>query len=107
MKKSDLKTGMVVECRNGKRYIVMNDRFLSISGYNLLSSYISELLMKRTPLTEYLSEYGIMKIYKPQLVCLDLRYVIKDLIWERSDVKEITMAEVEEKFGCKVKIIKE
>lgn len=28
-------------------------------------------------------------------------------IWKRSEVKEVTMAEVEEKFGCKVKIVKE
>lgn len=27
--------------------------------------------------------------------------------WQREEVKEITMAEVEEKFGCKVKIVKE
>ena len=27
--------------------------------------------------------------------------------WEREEVKEVTMADVEEKFGCKVKIIKE
>ena len=27
--------------------------------------------------------------------------------WEREEVKEVTMAEVEEKFGCKVKIVKE
>jgi hypothetical protein len=27
--------------------------------------------------------------------------------WKREEVKEVTMAEVEEKFGCKVKIVKE
>lgn len=27
--------------------------------------------------------------------------------WERKEIKELTMAEVEEKFGCKVKIVKE
>lgn len=26
--------------------------------------------------------------------------------WQREEVKEVTMAEVEEKFGCKVKIVK-
>lgn len=26
--------------------------------------------------------------------------------WKREEVKEVTMAEVEEKFGCKVKIVK-
>lgn len=27
--------------------------------------------------------------------------------WKREEVKEVTMADVEEKFGCKVKIVKE
>lgn len=27
--------------------------------------------------------------------------------WKRGEIKEVTMAEVEEKFGCKVKIVKE
>lgn len=27
--------------------------------------------------------------------------------WKREEVKEVTMAEVEKKFGCKVKIVKE
>lgn len=27
--------------------------------------------------------------------------------WQREEIKEVTMAEVEEKFGCKVKIVKE
>lgn len=33
----------------------------------------------------------------------------KDIFWDwkREEVKEVTMAEVEEKFGCKVKIVKE
>lgn len=28
-------------------------------------------------------------------------------IWKREDVREVTMAEVEEQFGCKIKIVKE
>lgn len=33
----------------------------------------------------------------------------RDIIWDwkREEIKEVTMAEVEEKFGCKVKIVKE
>lgn len=27
--------------------------------------------------------------------------------WKREEIKEVTMSEVEEKFGCKVKIVKE
>lgn len=34
---------------------------------------------------------------------------IDDIIWDwkREEIKEVTMSEVEEKFGCKVKIVKE
>lgn len=28
-------------------------------------------------------------------------------IWERQEAKEVTMAELEKMFGCKVKIVKE
>ena len=29
------------------------------------------------------------------------------LLWKRKEYKEVTMQEIEEKFGCKVKIVEE
>jgi len=105
MKKSDLENRMVVECRNGNKYMVVDDMLLSTDGYNYLSSYTSDLFIKTTLTTEFLSEYDIMKVYK-QIDVFDFD-IANNIIWERTEVKEVTMADVEKKFGCKIKIVKE
>lgn len=105
MKKSDLKNRMVVECRNGNKYMVIDNILVSTNGYNYLSRYTSDLFMKTTPSTEFLSEYDIMKVYK-QINIFDFD-IANNIIWERSEVKKVTMADVEKKFGCKIKIVKE
>lgn len=44
MKKSDLRSGMVVETREGKLYLVVGDFITRESGFNLLSSYDENML---------------------------------------------------------------
>lgn len=99
--KADLKNRMVVECRNGERYMVVDDRLLSNDGYNYLYSYDEDLIIKNREV----KEYDIMKVYA-KINILDLESA-NDILWKRLEVKEITMSEIEEKFGCKVKIVKE
>ena len=56
------------------------------------------------------AEFDIAKVYEKTICLLNLEKDLPfemDILWERSEVKEVTMAEVEEKFGCKVKIVKE
>lgn len=56
------------------------------------------------------NNYDIVKIYKAPSLHTDwINEDTKgDLIWQReSDVKEITVSELEEYFGCPIKIIKE
>lgn len=98
--KADLKNRMVVECRNGGRYMVVDDRLLSNDGFNFLYSYDEDLIIKNREV----KEYDIMKVYA-KITILDLESA-NDILWERLEVKEITMSEIEEKFGCKVKIVK-
>lgn len=43
--KSDLKDGMVVKVKTGSLYLVIGDKLLSKSGFNLLSFYNEELLV--------------------------------------------------------------
>jgi hypothetical protein len=110
--KSDLENSMVVECRNGEKYIVIDDKIISTIGYNCLSNYNEDLTTilstykneNITVFKEGHSKYDIMKVYN-KVLCIDFNTL--QLLWERSEVKEVTMAEVEEKFGCKVKIVKE
>lgn len=99
--KADLKNRMVVECRNGGRYMLVDDRLLSNDGYNFLYSYDEDLIIRNREV----KEYDIMKVYA-KINNLDLESA-NDILWERLEVKEITMSEIEEKFGCKIKIVKE
>ena len=55
------------------------------------------------------ANWDIIKVYKEVnnlcCFCNDGAYGALDLLWERKPIKEVTMSEVEEKFGCRVKII--
>ena len=46
----------------------------------------------------------IMSVYTSYLHCIDIP---KKLLWQREEYKEVTMKEIEEIFGCKVKIVGE
>ena len=107
--KSDLKNRMVVELRNHLFYIVIDKLLIGISDSINLMYYNNALF-------HHYDRYDIIKVYKP-VDRLDgfIRQPIDShitatnsfmtLLWERQETKEVTMAEVEEKFGCKVKII--
>jgi hypothetical protein len=112
--KSDLKNRMVVETRNGEKYILVDDRFLSKTGFLWLNTHTDK--NRGTFHQGYNDDltidsganWDIIKVYKEvNNLCFynDDVYGALDLLWERKPVKEVTMAEVEEKFGCKVKII--
>ena len=113
MKKSDLIAGKhVVETRNGEKYLILDSEegkfmYEVHDGFMDLERYHEEL----TRMTGN-KEYDIMKIYelkKPgNEYCIDKHceeYL--DLVWERTEPKEMTMAELEEELGYKVKIVKE
>ena len=117
MKLSDLKTGMIVTLRNGSEYVVFRN------SANLYGFDSSDILVnaekcswhKLSKYTDYLhccseTEWDIVKVEIPyHPFCnmnIDYERDKRKLLWEES-VKEVTMAEIEEKFGCKVKIVKE
>lgn len=107
----DLKTGMIVKIRNGNSYIVMrdfiddgdvpaglscnnkiSDTWLSLSRYNQDMTYPK------------LPSLDIVNVYASSVYSADTP---TRLLWERNEYKEVTMKEIEEKFGCKVKIIED
>ena len=103
--KSDLKNRMVVEDRKGRLKIYIDDILLGDKTYSLIGDYNEDLMYGKRSF----SELDIVKVYEQVRVCC---YLYGDnlsnlsLIWQREEeVKEVTMAEIEEKFGCKVKII--
>lgn len=102
--KADLKNRMVVEYRNGSLRLVVGDTLIGKGGFLSLSDYKENLIYENEK-----AEFDIVKIYN-RISNLDNLEIIGalDLLWERPEIpeiKEVTMSEVEEKFGCKVKII--
>ena len=111
MKLDDLKTGMIVTTRNGDSHIVMRD-FVDVGDILAGISDNDNITNTWTSLSEYnkdmkhnkLPGLDIMSVYTSYLYGIDTP---KKLLWQREEYKEVTMEEIEEKFGCKVKIVGE
>ncbi len=103
MKKSDLRSGMVVRLRNGDLYITIDVEgkliFTNGSGWNPLYNYREDLTEKNN-----FEELDVVGIYRGYCGNLGLMFNVnaEERIWER---EEVTMKEVCEKFGCQVKIV--
>ena len=131
MTKKDIKEGDIVLLRDGRTCMVMpviNDT------NNRLALYGKRMWIGETAISIIVSLEGYTDdlIDPDGLCCLDIIAVRKSFTfpisdpkvvfnilysrcdpdnvywdWKREEVKEVTMKEVEEKFGCKVKIVKE
>lgn len=103
MKKSDLKNRMVVEIRNGDKYLVVDDYLLAVNGDNfmMISSYTDDLMDKdksTDPMEEEINrEFDIMKVYDRTVQWKHFRE--KDLIWERKEVVTMTLSDIKKKLG--------
>ena len=105
----ELKTGMIVETRDGDSYIVMRD-FIDDGDILAGLSCNNKILGTWTSLSNYNQD-----MTHSGVPCLDIVGVYASypysvdtptrLLWERKEYKEVTMQEIEEKFGCKVKIV--
>ena len=111
MKLDELKTGMIVTTRNGDSYIVMRD-FIDEGDILAGLSFNNKISDTWTSLSNYNQDMtnsgfphiDIMSVYSSYPYSSDTP---KKLLWERKEYKEVTMKEIEEKFGCKVKIVGE
>ena len=78
MKKSDLEYGNVVELRNGDKYLLHSDDFISLTGNGYLpfGNY-------RQDFTDIDGdvEFDIMKVYKD--------YTLTELLWERKEKPQL------------------
>lgn len=113
MKKSDLIAGKhVVETSEGAKYLIFDSKegkFMFGIHYGLmdLERYHEDLTRNSAD-----KKYDITKVY--ELKCPASQYSIKErceeyltLVWERTELKEMTMAELEKELGYKVKIVKQ
>lgn len=124
--------GTVVKFRDGRLAVALKDispkdnyntyKFYGLKdltgivnkgGIICLDSYDDHLDDKK--IGDQLSKYDIMAITTDHFCFKDLIRIMfgfvsaNDILWswEREVIREVTMAEVEEKFGCKVKIVNE
>lgn len=108
---NDLKTGMIVKTREGKYNIVMRD-FIDAGDILAGLSFNNKISGTWTSLSNYnqdmthcaLPNLDIVNVYASSVYSADTP---TKLLWERKEYKEVTMQEIEEKFGCKVKIIED
>ena len=108
MKKEDLKTGMLVQYRNGNVAIVINDVLVRDERWICIDSFNEELIYDNG------SGIDIVKVSKVlRESCLMPKYwtsriLNENLLWERKDdVNELTIEEIEKLTGLNnIKIVK-
>lgn len=105
--KSDLKTGMVVECRNGDKYMVLldtptSDILVCGDGWVRLQHYEDDLHVVG------IEKFDIVAVYSPDegWQMIYEYWDTQKCIWRRSEVKEVTLSEIAEKFGVAVEDIR-
>lgn len=86
-KKSDLRTGMMVECANGSVYMALLDTCMgmypnvltNVAGYGFvdLEHYDDDLVCRGAP------EFSITKVYNPIVPSGWHKHTSGELIWER------------------------
>lgn len=100
--KADLKNRMVVEYRDGKKKIVVDDILMGNDGYAHIRDYNDDLT------NPFDSNRDIIKVFDKILYFdkISETYFGHLMLWERKETKELTLKEIEEKFGVdEVKII--
>lgn len=102
--KDILEPGMIFECRNGYKYMYINDDYAIATD----GQYINDI-HNTGALSE--KEWDIVKIYKVAFAYgffnTFKNLLEEDVIWEKAPVKEMTIKEISEKLGYEVKVIKE
>lgn len=92
MKKCDLETGMVLVCRNNKKFVVINESIgVHENGWFNLHNYEEDLKCK----DPYSDDYDIMKVYDIGLNVNLFNHIMNyenlttQLIWKRIEIKEV------------------
>ena len=106
--KSDLKTGMGVVLRNGRKGHVLVDtgcvdviRFLENGNYSCLNDFSDDLT------SNYKEEHDIVEVYftEYQFKLLTDQVFDQDCVFKRPEPTKMTMKEINEHFGKAIKIV--
>lgn len=104
--KMELKEGMIVECRNGNRYLLRkrNSELICSNFDGWFTATYNEKLNENG---YYVENFDIMKIYESRANVLRNLFDDKYLtcIWERKEPKKMTLAQISEALGYEVEVI--
>lgn len=120
----DLRSGYLVELRNGRKYLVTRvGRFTralvrpgSIQWHYLESTYSDDMTSKKTlPCTPYsrVGELDIMKVWGLQEdtslyhKALECEPTGRKLLWSRQEAKKLTVDQISKLLGYEVEIVGE
>ena len=102
----ELKEGMIIECRNGHRYLLrkVNDVLIGSNFDGCIKATYNENLCENYYHDE---TFDIMKIYiskSSKLASLFDNYYLT-CIWERKEPKKMTLTQISEALGYEVEVI--
>lgn len=109
MELKDLKTGMVVETRNGTKYLVVNrDGELCGIGMNCYMTLDGRYPHKSNMTWPNDSSLDIMKVFKPELRKFSIMLSDeRNCIWKREEVRRMTVSEICKELGDEVEIARD
>ena len=108
----ELKEGMIIECRNGDRYLLRNvrgDLILSANKGWVKYVYDNNFIDNGEYAKAFNGDgdYDIMKIYESKAYMLedlfDNNYL--ECIWERKEPKKMTLEQISKALGYEVEVI--
>lgn len=107
----ELKVGMIVECRNGERYLVrqMYDDLFGSNNTRYINLHYDEELEELNENKFSEKDFDIMKVYISNAFVLSKLFDDDCLkcIWERKEPKKMTLSEISKALGFAVEVVDE
>ena len=102
----ELKEGMIIECRNGGRYLlrkICGELIASSNDVYIRLDYDEELNENKY----FYKDFDVMKIYTSKAFILNNLFNDNYLecIWERKESKKMTLAQISKALGYEVEVI--
>lgn len=106
--KMELKEGMIIECRNGNRYLLRRNLNESTLIFSKIDRWFATTYDEELNENKYHNEdLDIMKVYESKAYVLNSLFDdgYLECIWERKEPKKMTLAQISEALGYEVEVI--
>ena len=106
----ELKEGMIIECRNGERYLLRTacGKLVASSNDEYMNLDYDEELNENKYFNKYFNkDFDVMKIYTSKALILNNLFndTYLECIWERKEPKKMTLAQISKALGYEVEVI--